>query len=285
MTSQLSNHHAYEYLGGLNMAVKKVTGKSPDALIADVRDPNGARIRDFEEVLDANLRSELLNRKWIEGLKAHGYAGAGNISELVKNTFGWSVTRPESVSQETWGEIYDIYIKDRYQLGLNEWFEHVAPHALQEIAATMLEASRKGIWKASREQVETLSRLYAESVARHGDSGGLVSGGNTRLAGFAAKALKAGSRAGDTERAEAMEKSLGKSAAAASTGKVSGQKLENVNQPDRPHQSEKSGKPVEHDRGSQAPESIPLPFSWKDVALVIVVLLAAIGYFKRSGSL
>lgn len=184
MTSQLSNHHAYEYLGGLNMAVKKVTGKTPAALIADVRDPTGARIRDFDEVLASNMQSELLNRRWIEGMKSHDYAGAGHISELVKNTFGWSVTRQESVSQQTWNSIYGTFIKDDLKLGLGGWFEKVSPHALQEIAATLLEAARKGYWKASRPQVEQLAALYAESVQKHGDSGGLVSGGNTRLSDF-----------------------------------------------------------------------------------------------------
>lgn len=161
MTSQLSNHHAYEYLGGLSMAVTKVTGKYPAAFIADVRDPSGARMRGFEEVLATNFRTELLNRKWIKGMKENGYAGAGHIAELVKNTFGWSVTRPESVSQGTWNDIYETYIKDREKLDLKEFFEKVSPHALQEIAATMLESSRKGLWQATPEQIAELSQVYA----------------------------------------------------------------------------------------------------------------------------
>ncbi|HTE06024.1 MAG TPA: cobaltochelatase subunit CobN, partial [Planctomycetota bacterium] len=98
MMSQLDNHHAYEYFGGLSMAVTKLTGRSPQALIADVRDPDGARMRSFEEVLATNLRTELLNRAWIEGMKEHGYAGAGHMAELVKNTFGWDVVRDGAVS-------------------------------------------------------------------------------------------------------------------------------------------------------------------------------------------
>ena len=226
MTSQLSNHHAYEYLGGLSMAVKKVTGREPAAVIADVRDPSGARIRDFEEVLATNLRSELLNRRWIEGMKSHDYAGAGHIAELVKNTFGWSVTRRESVSQGAWNEIYETYLQDRHQLGLNEWFERVSPHALQEITATLLEATRKGLWQATPEQIDHLAKVYAESVRRHGDSGGLVSGGNTRLADFVGTALHARGGAAGQALAEAMKKAIEKSTSAGSDGKIAGQKLE-----------------------------------------------------------
>ncbi|HUY87865.1 MAG TPA: cobaltochelatase subunit CobN [Pirellulales bacterium] len=230
MTSQLSNHHAYEYFGGLSMAVKKLTAREPRALIADVRDPERARVRNFEEVLATNLRSELLNRKWIEGMREHGYAGAGHMAELVKNAFGWSVTRPESVSDRDWNEIYEVYVQDRRQLGLREWFESEGPHALEEILATMLEAHRKGYWQATTEQLTHLSQTYATLVARHGDSGGLVSGGNKRLHEHVAKLLAApgpdgGEAPGETLAME-MSASLARSAGAPKTAAEAGEASE-----------------------------------------------------------
>jgi cobaltochelatase CobN len=277
MTSQLSNHHAYEYLGGLSMAVKAVTGNEPQAFITDVRDPNGARVRDFDEVLATNLHSELLNKSWIEGLKQHDYAGAGHIAELVRNSFGWSVTRPGSVSQEAWGEIYNVYIKDSYHMGLNDWFEHVAPHALQEVAATMLEASRKGVWNASREQVETLARIYADSVARHGDSGGLVSGGNTRLADYVSKTLEASGAADGTKLAQAMRDALQKSSTTAGAGKVSGKKLDEVSLQKKPASSDQT---VEKPPTPKAQPIVP----WQYLALGIAAILVIFGFLRKSGT-
>jgi cobaltochelatase CobN len=276
MTSEISNHHAYEYLGGLSMAVKKVTGTSPQAFIADVRDPGGARVRDFEEVLATSLHSELLNPKWIEGLKEHDYAGAGHMAELVRNTFGWSVTRPESVSQEAWGEIYNVYIKDGEHLGLNDWFERVSPHALQEIEATMLEASRKGMWNATAEQVATLSRMYAESVAKHGDSGGLVSGGNTRLIDYVAGALNSAGGAGDKELAGAMKRAEERSAAVSSGDKVSGQRLDEV-APDKQAGTK--------DHSPARPTSLmQIMFSWQVLVVEMVGLVVVLGFFRKSGA-
>lgn len=278
MTSQLSNHHAYEYLGGLNMAVKKVTGKTPAALIADVRDPHGARIRDLEEVLATNFRSELLNRRWIEGMMSHDYAGAGHIAELTKNTFGWSVTRRESVSPQVWTDIYEVYVKDRYQLGLDAWFEKVSPHASQEIAATLLEAARKGLWPASQEQVQELARRYAESVSRHGDSGGLVSGGNTRLVDYSSAALNAPGDAARHALAEAMKQSIEKSATTG-TGdmKVVGQKLE----PARPQKTEPAT-PVPPKRPVV---QVTAPWvTWERVAIVICGILLLFGFARRTGA-
>ena len=214
MTSQLSNHHAYEYLGGLSMAVAKFTGRQPEAFIADVRDPNGARLREFGEVLATNMETELLNQAWIEGMKEHGYAGAGHAAELVKNTFGWSVTRKGSVSDAQWSDVYAVYVQDRYHLQVREWMEKVNPHALEEIAATMIEAARKGTWGADRAQVEQLTALYARLVVKHGDSGGLVSGGNKHLEEYVSGVLEAKGTAPGKALAKRMAESLGKSAGA-----------------------------------------------------------------------
>jgi cobaltochelatase CobN len=189
MTSQLSNHHAYEYLGGLSMAITKLTGHQPDAYIADVRNPDGVRMRNFNEVLASNLETELLSPDWIKKMMEHGYAGGGHAAELVKNTFGWAVTRKNSVGDKDWNQIYDVYTKDKYKLGIASWMEKDNPHALSEIAATMLEASRKGYWKATDDQVNSLAALYAETTVKSGDSGGMMSGGNTSFENYVTSAL------------------------------------------------------------------------------------------------
>jgi cobaltochelatase CobN len=191
MTSQLSNHHTYEYLGGLSMAIKKLTGKEPEAVIADVRDPGGAKMRGFEEVLATNLRTELLSPKWMKGMKENEYAGAGHMAELVKNTYGWNVMRTECVSDGMWEEIFDVYVQDKYDMDLKEWFENVNPHAMQEIAATMIETIRKGYWQADAATLSELAHVYAESVAKHGSSGGLMSGGNVKMRDLVEKQLNA----------------------------------------------------------------------------------------------
>ena len=275
MTSQLSNHHAYEYLGGLNMAVKQLTGKTPQALIADVRNPSGATVRELEEVLATNLQSELLGEKWLQGMKEHDYAGAGHIAEMVKNTFGWSVTRPEAISQQTWTDIYEVIVKDRHQIGLNEWFQRVSPHALQEITATLLEAARKDIWQATPEQLQDLARLYADSVKNHGDSGGLVSGGNVRLAEYTTQTLGAGGTPADAALAQAMNEALAQAAAAPTTDKVSGQKLDNVSQ-EKPEEAAKEPSPQ--------PPVMPTGFSWMHAALAAFFLLLITGFIRQTGT-
>jgi cobaltochelatase CobN len=137
-----------------------------------------------EDALRQDYRVRLFNRKWIEGMKKEGYAGADQISVMVSNTYGWKIMREKSVSDDIWKEIKSIYIDDSLNLSLKQWFETESPFAYQEILETMLEVIRKGYWNADPRTVKQIAELYADSVARHGAGGGLLGGDNTKLDKF-----------------------------------------------------------------------------------------------------
>lgn len=41
-----------------------------------------------------------------------GEAGAANtFAEIVQNTYGWNVMKPQAVDKEMWNEIYDVYVR------------------------------------------------------------------------------------------------------------------------------------------------------------------------------
>jgi cobaltochelatase CobN len=274
LTSQLSNHHAYEYLGGMSMAVTKLTGKEPAALIADVRDPDGARMRDFNEVMDTDFRTQLLNPNWIAGMKQHDYAGAGQIAELLKNTFGWQVTRRSAVSDGTWNDIYETYIQDRHNLGLPAWMDKVNPHARQEVAATMLEAARKRYWNATPAQLAAIANAYAESVAKYGPSDGLVTGGNTQLQQFVAANLKApGKQPLVNAFNAAMAKATTADAPAPGSTRVIGQQLK----PDAPKKAVTKSPPINGFKLAVANQWWP----WALGGLLVALFF--IGILRKSG--
>lgn len=286
MTSQLSNHHAYEYLGGLSMAVRALTGKEPEAFIADVRNPDGARLRRFEEVLESNLRSELLNKQWLAGMKAHDYAGAGHIAELVKNTFGWSVTRPDSVDPRVWDEIHQVLVRDKHGLDLQKWFEQQNPAALQEIAATLLEAARKGHWKPDTVVLKEVAELYARLTITHGATTGLVGGGNTKLDELVASlapgmAQTYAAAVAASHTATPGERVVGKRLAAQAQPQPTQQ------QPTPPPQVTPAPAPKEPAKPTPAP-STPQPVEPVDRRWLIGVLMGVlmlIGLLRRTGSM
>ena len=93
-----------------------------------------------------------------------GASSASEFAEVITNTYGWNVMKPAAIDKELWDNIYNVYVKDELNLGVKKYFEQQNPAALEEMTAVMLESARKGLWKASEEQVAELSKLHTEIV-------------------------------------------------------------------------------------------------------------------------
>ena len=156
----LSLDHVYEFMGGLNLAVREVTGKDPDAYLSDYRNRNKVRMQELKEAIGVESRSTIFNPSYISEKMKGGAGDASAIAETVTNTFGWNVMKPEAIDDRVWDEIYEVYVKDKFGLGVREHFKEVNPAALEEVTAVMLESVRKGLWEASPEQVADIAELH-----------------------------------------------------------------------------------------------------------------------------
>jgi cobaltochelatase CobN len=137
-----------------------------------------------EDALRREYRVRLFNRKWLEGMMKEGYAGADNVRVMVSNSFGWETMRPGSVGNDNWLEMKSVIVDDKLNLSIRDWYERNNPHAFQDTTAVMLEAIRKGFWNADAKTRQHVAAEYAKSVARHGLSGHVTSGGNAALDGM-----------------------------------------------------------------------------------------------------
>lgn len=163
----LSLDHVYEFMGGLNLAVRNVTGKDPDAYLSDYRNRNNVRMQEVKEAIGVESRTTIFNPAYIKE-KMKGEAGAANtFAEIVQNTYGWNVMKPKATDKEMWDEIYNVYVKDKFNLGLQEYFEKQNPAALEEMTAVMLETVRKGMWKASEQQIADIAKLHTDLVNKY----------------------------------------------------------------------------------------------------------------------
>ncbi len=164
----MDNDDMFQYLGGLAMAVKKEAGKSPETLITKQTGGSAVRVEDLGKSIGMELRARYLNPKWINGMKAEGYAGAKAMADFVEYLWGWHLTTPEKVDESKWNEVYDVYVEDKYGLDMDQFFAKASPWAFQSITARMLETHRKGYWKANEKQLETLAADYAKSIVAKG---------------------------------------------------------------------------------------------------------------------
>lgn len=163
----LTTDDPFQYLGGIGLAVRHLTGKAPELLISNLRDANHAKTETAAAFLATELRTRYLHPGWIEGMKAEGYSGALNILDTVNNFWGWTAVSPEIVRDDQWTEFADVYVNDKHKLGLNEWFERNAPQAQAQVIERMLEAARKGYWHADAALLETLATRHDELARRH----------------------------------------------------------------------------------------------------------------------
>ncbi len=183
----LSLDHVYEFMGGLNVAVTKATGKEPDAYISDMRNHYNMRMQDLKEAVGIESRTTIFNPAYIKEHIKSGKEGADEFAKTIQNSFGWNVMRTNVIDQQFWNKTYQVYIKDEYKVGIQKYFEQKNPAALEEITAVMLEGARKGMWKPTREQIKTLASRHMDLVNRFKPSCSGFVCNNNKLRQFIAK--------------------------------------------------------------------------------------------------
>ena len=163
----LSLDHVYEFMGGMNLAVRNVTGKEPDAYMSDYRNRNNMRMQELKEAIGVESRTTIFNPAYIREKMKGGSGAAAGFAEIVQNTYGWNVMKPDAIDNELWDEIYDVYVQDKFGLGVQDYFERQNPAALEEMTAVMMETARKGMWDASAEQLKAIAELHTGLVEKY----------------------------------------------------------------------------------------------------------------------
>ena len=154
----LDSDDFYSYHGGMIAAVKAFKGEMPQSYAGDSSDPDRVKIRSTAEETKHVFRARILNPKWIESMKRHGYKGAGDLSRTVDVAFGWDATA-EVMEDWMYEELAKKYALDK---DMQEWLKEVNPYALQNIAERLLEAIERDMWQATEEMKEQLRQVYLD---------------------------------------------------------------------------------------------------------------------------
>ena len=166
----IDNNDAFDYLGGLSLAVETQSGAVPESFILSHADPKNIKIQPLERALLGELRGRFLNPQWLQPLMAEGYAGARTMgSEFLEYLWGWQVTNPSVVKSWVWDEVKAVYIDDKHKLDLDQFLEqnHNA-HVKANMLAVMLVAAQKQFWQASEADLQQVANEFAELVLKNG---------------------------------------------------------------------------------------------------------------------
>ena len=144
--------------GGMTAAARHLSGSEVKTYYGDTREPEHVEVRDLADEIRRIARTKLLNPKWIEGMKKHGYKGAGDISKRVTRVYGWEASTQE-VDDWVFDDITKTFVLDDE---MRQFFEENNPYALEEIARRLLEAESRGLWDADPEVLDALRNAYLE---------------------------------------------------------------------------------------------------------------------------
>lgn len=160
----LSTDDPFEYFGALSLAVRNLDGKSPEMVISNLRNPDSVKPEFADRFLAKELRTRNFHPRWITEMMAEGYSGAVEMSGRIDNFWGWQVVDPDIVRDDQWQSFYEVYIEDKLDLGIKEFFETINPNAQARMLERMLEAVRKDYWEADEETIKKMIERYVEIV-------------------------------------------------------------------------------------------------------------------------
>jgi len=144
--------------GGLTAAARQASGRDVKVYFGDTREPQHVEVRDMADELRRVVRTRLLNPKWIEGMRQHGYKGAQDISKRVGRVYGWEASTQE-VDDWIFDDITKAFVLDEE---MRKFFEKNNPYALEEMSRRLLEAQSRGLWNPDPQVLEALKNSYLE---------------------------------------------------------------------------------------------------------------------------
>ncbi|MGW0325886.1 cobaltochelatase subunit CobN [Nocardia sp. NPDC003183] len=150
----------FQYHGGMVATVRALTGKNPEAYIGDSTRPDAVRTRTLSEETARVFRARVVNPRWLEAMRRHGYKGAFEMAATVDYLFGYDATT-NVVADWMYEKLSESYVFDDVN---RKFMEQSNPWALHGIAERLLEAAERKLWEhPEQETLDKLRQVYLET--------------------------------------------------------------------------------------------------------------------------
>ncbi|WP_328857950.1 cobaltochelatase subunit CobN [Williamsia herbipolensis] len=153
----------FQYHGGMVATVRSLTGKSPEAYIGDSTRPESVRTRTLAEETARVFRARVINPRWLDAMRRHGYKGAFEMAATVDYLFGYDATTGV-VQDWMYEKLTETYVLDETN---RKFMAESNPWALHGIAERLLEAAGRELW--SQPPPELLAQLQQVFLETEGD--------------------------------------------------------------------------------------------------------------------
>ncbi|MBY6675414.1 cobaltochelatase subunit CobN [Rhodococcus sp. BP-332] len=132
----------FQYHGGMVATVRALTGTSPEAYIGDSTRPESVRTRTLHEETSRVFRARVVNPRWMDAMRRHGYKGAFEMAATVDYLFGYDATTGV-VQDWMYEKLTQEYVLDETN---RKFMSTSNPWALHGISERLLEAVERGMW-------------------------------------------------------------------------------------------------------------------------------------------
>ncbi len=152
----LDSDDYYQFEGGAAAAVSTLQGQDRVIYHNDHSRPERPVIRTLDDEIGRVVRSRVVNPKWIDGVKRHGYKGAFEMAATVDYLFAFAATTG-AVKNHHFDLVHAAFLEDE---DTRAFIEACNAPALREIAERLSEAMKRGLWvpksNSARALIETL---------------------------------------------------------------------------------------------------------------------------------
>ncbi|MHA2936971.1 cobaltochelatase subunit CobN [Vibrio sp. RC27] len=154
----LDSDDYYQFQGGMSNAAAVYSGRAPSIYHGDNSNPHQPVVRTLKEELNRVLRSRVLNPKWIEAMREHGYKGAFEMGATVDYLFAYDATT-DLIADYQYKQVCDALLFDEQN---QQFLKDNNPQVMEEMAERLMEAAQRGLWQASDEYERQLQDLLLD---------------------------------------------------------------------------------------------------------------------------
>lgn len=157
-TTMLESDDYNAFHGGMIAAVRSLSGKVPKSFCGNLSKKDAVSVQSLSEEMKQLYLSQVLNPKFIQGMKKHGYKGAADLCNIVSHSFAWDATS-NVIEDWMYNDLTKMYVLSK---DVNAWLKKVNPWALRKMCTVLLEAKQRGLWNTPKEIESALLQEFLE---------------------------------------------------------------------------------------------------------------------------
>ena len=146
-----------QFQGGMANATHALSQTMPALYVGDHTHPTALRVQRLNEAIIHTLHARVLNPRWQQAMKAHGYKGASEMVRSIDSMIAFDATT-QVMADHHYAQVGASLLHPDNQ----QFMQQHNPDALKRLASQLLNAIHQGLWHAPAEWAHYLESLVVQ---------------------------------------------------------------------------------------------------------------------------